>query len=233
MPSTATFQVKEYGKRNKRILFMLGGWKTKQFLYAIPAKILAWKGYHCIVYTYEPSVLSPDVARTRESFHAIQSDILQRIHTLKEQGRHEFSIFGFSLGSVIACMAADIEPSVSKVVLNTASTSVAATVWSWDNRAPGFKQSLLEQGYTLEKLEQEWYGLAPAHNIEHFNGKQVLMYLAVRDTVVPYTQGKQLAAMMRNKEIPLEIIINKRGIHVVAGILNIYRIGRYARFLDS
>lgn len=212
---------------------MLGGWKTKQFLYYLPAKILAWKGYHCIVYTYEPAVLSPDVARTRESLHAIQDDSIQQIKMLKEQGVKDFSIFGFSLGSVIACMVADKEPAVSKVILNTSGASLAASVWSWDNRAPGFKQSLLDQGYTLEKLEQAWYALAPAHNIEHFHDKQVLMYLAVRDTVIPYTQGKQLAALMRNKEVSFELITNKRAVHAVAGIFNIYRIKRYLRFLQA
>lgn len=212
---------------------MLGGWKTKQFLYCIPAKILARKGYHCIVYTYEPSVFSPDVVRTRESLHAIQNDILKRIETLKGKGVASFALYGFSLGSVIGCMVANKEPSITKVVLNTVGTSMAAAVWTWDDRLPGFKQSLIDQGYNVEKLKQAWQDTAPEHNINNFHDKQVLMYLAVRDIVIPYDQGRQLAALMRNQEIPLELTINKFGGHAISGVLNLYAIRRYLRFLKS
>lgn len=233
MTSIAKFQVKEYGSQHQKVLFMLGGWKTKQFLYALPAKILARKGYRCIVYTYEPSIFSPDVTRTRESLHAVKDDILQRIEALKAKGIKDFSLYGFSLGSVIGCMAANNEPLITKIVLNTVGTSMAAAVWTWDNRAPGFKQSLVDQGYDLEKLEDAWRTVAPAHNIGNFHAKRVLMYLAAHDVVIPFAQGKQLAAMMRNQEAPLELHINKYGGHAIAGVFNIYRMKKYLRFFES
>lgn len=232
MELSVDFQVGEHGTKNKKVLFILGGWKTKQLLYFIPAQILAWKGYRCIVYTYEPSVLSPDVPRTREALHVIQDDIIQRIKVLKEEGIDDFSIYGFSLGSVISCMVADKEPAISRVILNTTGVSLAAAVWSWDDKMPGFKQSLIEQGYTLKKLEQEWYDLAPTNNVENFRDKQVLMYLAINDQVIPYTLGKQLAAQLRTQEVLLELITNKHGSHATAGMLNVYRVKRYLRFLQ-
>lgn len=232
MQTIATFQVAEFGRKNKKVIFILGGWKTKQWLYVIPATLLKLNGYRCIVYTYDPSVLSPNVDQTRESMISIRDAILAKIAEMKEQGGKDFSLFGFSLGAVLACMVADKDREISKVILNTVGASFAASVWSWDDRMPGFKRSLQSQGYTLEKLERSWHDLAPVHNLGNLGDAKLLIYIARQDKVIPYDQGKRFVAAVRNKELSHQLIVNKWGSHAVAGMLNFLRFHKNLTFLQ-
>lgn len=225
------YQIKEYGKQHTKVVFLLGGWKTKQWLYVLPAILLSRRGYRCIVYTYDKSVLSPDVERTSRSLQTIRDAVLAHIAELKKQGISSFSLFGFSLGAMLACMIANKSSDVTKAVLNTVGASLAATVWSWDDKMPGFKKSLQSQGYTLEKLEDSWHDLAPANNIANLTNAPILVYLAQHDKVIPYAQGQQFITELQRKMLPHKLIINRWGSHSVAGVYNILNIGRYDQFL--
>jgi predicted esterase len=225
------YRIKEYGRQHAKVIFLLGGWKTKQWLYILPAILLSRRGCRCIVYTYDKSVLSPDVERTNRSLHAIRDAVLAHIAELKTQGATSFALFGFSLGTMLACMIANKSSDIKKIVLNTVGASLAATVWSWDDTMPGFKKALQSQGYTLEKLEDSWHDLAPANNLTNLNHVQILIYLAQHDQVIPYTLGRQFVTALQRKKLPHKLIINRWGSHSVAGAYNILNIGRYDQFL--
>lgn len=227
------FKTMEHGTRHKRVVFMMGGWSYRLFYLWPVAKLLAFNGFHCISYCYDYDVLSPDYVKTRQSMLAITDDVLRRIAQLKKQGKADFAIFGTSLGTVPAVLVANKLPEVSKVVLNTTSSDMAKTIWSWDNIKAGFKQTLLNNNITLQQLIKEWKPISPIYNIDNFKDKKVLALLVTKDVVTPYKLGQELVSAMRAKSANVEVALDEQHVHSVSGLLNLVKPRLYMRFLKD
>ena len=202
-------------------------------MYWLPARILVRNDYYCIVYAYDNDVFSPDSDRTIECLSAVRDGVLNEIRGLKAQGYQEFSIFGFSLGTMIAFMVADRSRDVGKIIVNLTSTDPAEAVWTWDHINVGFKQGLLEQHLTLDKLRRLWAPIAPVHNMSHLQGKQILIYLAKHDRLLPHEQAKEIVNLIRRAGYDFQVVINKYGGHTLAGIWNLINARIYLRFLKN
>jgi pimeloyl-ACP methyl ester carboxylesterase len=226
------YTLRQYGQHHNQVVIFLAGWKTRQWLYWLPAQRLARRGYRCLAYTYDDEVFSPDVERTVKSLQEIKAAVLKQIETLQAVGCDDIALVGFSLGTMLAMMVADESPAVSRVVLNLTGTSPADAVWTWDVINPPFKQALTDQGISLTQLSETWAPLAPSNRLAHLEGKQLLVYLAVRDKVIPHDQGIQLVTEMERLGYKPTVITNAFGGHTIAGIYNLIRIRSYARFLD-
>lgn len=225
------YQVTELGHSNRRIVFLLGGWSTKPWLYWLPAHIIRLSGYRVIVYTYAPNVFSPNVNQTVTSLTTIRDAILGQIANFKAEGHHQFSVIGFSLGSIIAFMVANRSPEITHVVFNLTGTGPAEAAWSWDHLDPGFKQQLLAQNLTLSELTERWSNLAPINNLDHLGGKQILICLAKHDQRIPYNQGRNLLDHFKHAGLQYKLIENQYLGHGAAGILNLLRASTYIKFL--
>lgn len=227
----ALFRTHTYGHKNKPVVFLIGGWTYRPALLWPFALYLARKGFYCVTYTYDNSVFSPDYQKTTADLTTIKNSIVAHIAQLKADGHHTFAIFGTSLGSALASTVANESADVSKIILNTTGGDIAESVWTWDIIKPWFKNDLLGQRVTLAKLKDYWRPISPIYHTNRTVGKKALIYLARKDKLIPYAQGKALAKQLAADGCQCELIINKYLNHQIAGLYNLMRARRYVRFL--
>jgi esterase/lipase len=225
------FHIAEYGKRNDKVVLLLGGWTYQPWLLGMFGRLLALNGYYCIAYTYDDEVFSPDYKKTVTSLVGIKDAILEHIDALKAGGRDTFYVFGTSLGTILATMVANESPDVSKVILNTTGADVAKSVWTWDDVKPWFKNALVKQGLTEQELVEHWRPIAPVSNIRNLRRKPILIYLAQKDRTIPFDQGRVLVSKLDVLGAPYDVVINRSMGHAMAGLFNLANAGRYVKFL--
>jgi len=227
------FQVKEFGKNNKKVIFLLAGWKNRLWQFWWFSKILANHGFYCLTVTYDDEILSPDVTVTVSGLEEVANSILLKIRELEAEGYHDFSVFGTSLGCVLALMVANQSGAVSKVILNNTGGSVAEIVWSWDQVNQGFKKALVQQGFDLSKLEATWEKIAPENNLDNLKSSKLLVYLAKKDEIIPYYLGEKLLAKLKEQNISYKLVINNTLNHSWTGAANLFNSRIYLDFLKS
>ncbi|MEK7571180.1 MAG: prolyl oligopeptidase family serine peptidase [Patescibacteria group bacterium] len=230
MPS---FLKKQYGRKHKKVVFLIGGWTYTPAMLWITAKILESNGYYCITYTYHNEVFSPNTTKTVKELLAIKKAILQQISILKAQGLDSFSVFGTSLGTIPAILVANESSDITKVILNTSGADTAESVWSWDAVIPGFKENLKQQNFTKEQLVAAWKSISPQYNMDNLQGKSILIYLAKKDELIPYEQGERLLQLLQERKYPYEVVVNGWLNHGFTGILNLLNAKRYLHFLTD
>lgn len=230
MPS---FRTLSFGTQNKSVVFMLSGWHTRFWMFWLFAKILELNGFQCILYEYDDDVLSPNTQKTVKSLLSIRDDILHKIEVLKKDGCTEFSIFGTSLGSNISLLVANRSKDISHVILNTTGIDIAETIWSWQSVFPYFKEMLLKNNYTLERLQEEWKPISPRHNIDNLKNKDILVYVSKKDEIIPYYLGKQLLEAFKERNYSYKTIVNTQLNHFFTGVYNLFNCSIYSQFLKK
>jgi 8-oxo-dGTP diphosphatase len=213
-------------------VMLLAGWNTPLWLYALPARWLAWHGFQCHVYAYDSNVFSADAPQTLHRLTAIRDAVVAHVAALKAAGCPDVSVFGFSLGGMLAFMVANHAPAVSRLIGNLVSTGPAEAAWGWDRTRPAFKRQLQANGYTLASLTQLWQPLAPAHNLDNLRSKSLLIYLAKRDQLAPYPHGLQLVELLKARGYYYELSTSPWG-HMLAGLLNLMNMPKNLRFLRT
>jgi hypothetical protein len=227
------FDYKIYGRHNKKVVFLLTGWKNSISQFRLFSYLLSSHGFCCVTYEYEKHVLSPDAKKTKKELLEIKKDILERINKFKREGASSFSIFGTSLGSVIALMVANNSSDVDKIILNLVGADLAEVVWSWNYAERGFKEKLLKNLFTLLKLKVGWRAVSPINNSNNLKDKKILFYCSKKDELIPFIQAKKLAIEFKKRKYDYRLIINKRNKHFGAALINLLNYSRYIRFLDS
>lgn len=222
-----------FGCHNDPVVILLGGWRTKSWLYWATAQILAHSGFCCQVYTYEDGVFSPDAQRTLVSLYTVRDKVLEEIGRLKYQGHRDFSVFGYSLGSPLALMVANNTSDISRIILNTIGSDAAEVTWAWDNVEPDFKQALVGQGLTLERLKELWRPLSPVNNVDRLCGRDILVYLSQCDRLVPYDFGRELVLRLEEVGCHYQVITNSYLGHGLGGFYNLLKAPTYLPFLKS
>lgn len=222
-----------HGKKNKKVIFLIGGWTYKPRLLWLPAIILKRSGYYCITYTYPNDTFSPNYQKTVKDLLEIKKDILLKIKQLKEEGYKTFYVFGTSLGTVLATLVANESSDVSKIILNTTGADTAESVWSWDKINLYFKQDLHKQNITLEKLINHWKPISPQFNMDKLRDKDILIYLSKNDELIPYSQGEKFVEKCKENKYNYRVVINQHLKHGLAGMYNLLNANIYLRFLDE
>jgi|SRR3989344_4001184 len=227
------YHVMEMGKNNKRVIFLLSGWYNKLWMFWLFSKILSLNGYYCITYAYDGDVFSPNTKATTKYFNEIKDEILLKITELKKSGYKDFSIFGTSLGTMLALMIANKSPDISRVVLNTTGIDVSEAVWGWDKVNVSFKKELLQQKLTLKQLKELWSEITPASNINNLKNKKILVYLSIKDEVIPFNLGKHLVSEFEDRHYDYTLITNNKLKHLYTGAYNLINARRYLSFLKN
>lgn len=229
----ASFQMESVGGSSKRAVFLLAGWQNKLWMYRLFAYLLAWNGFYCIICAYDDDVFSPDTEKTVKELLSIRNAVLRKVAQLKDMGITEFSLFGTSLGSMIAILVANASPDVSKVILNTTGLDLAEVVWSWNHGNYYFKRELQSQHFNSEKLRVAWAPINPVNNLDHMHGKKFLVFLSKKDEIIPYELGRQLVDHLREKGVPCHVVVNRTLGHILTGMYNLFNAPLYLSFLKK
>lgn len=227
------YHVIEMGKNNKKVIFLLAGWYNKPWMFWLFSQILSHNGWYCITYTYDGDVFSPNTKATSNYLCDIRDEVLLRINKLKNNGYMDFSVFGTSLGSIVALMVANQSPDITRVILNTTGVDVSEAVWGWEKENVSFKQELLNQNLTLGELKRLWHEITPASNFNKLKNKKLLIYLSLRDEVIPFDLGERLVKEFEKRRYDYTLVTNTRLKHFYAGAYNLLNAGRYLTFLNE
>lgn len=222
------FQTKTYGKDNKKVVLVFTGWSNPQILFWFLGKVLESYGFKAIVYTYSPSILSPNPEQTQKNFRRVVDDAKKRVTSLPKKEQKNLAVFGTSLGSAFAFMLASELPTVKKVIANLIGADLAEIVWSWENM-----QKKLKKKITKEQLQDLWFDLNPINNMETFSNKQLLLYAAEHDEIIPFAEAKKLIGRCKEDHLEYEAIINSRHHHLASATINILRFQTYIDFLQT
>lgn len=229
----ALFTTKTYGQKNKKTIFVFGGIGNSRFIYWFLGNVLSSHGYKTIVYTFDPSLLSPNPSQTRKNFQNIVTDVTKKIKSLPKKEQKDLSVFGTGLGTIPTFMVANEIKTIKKVIANTPPAELNETVWQWDTKKFNYKKQLQTKKVTRKQLHEEWFELNPINNLDTFTDKKVLIYAIEHDDIIPYDQTLQLIKQLEKEEIPFEATINSRHKHVVGSILSLVRYQVYLRFLAA
>lgn len=228
------FHKKEYGKENKKVIFLLAGWGNTIKDFSPVSSILSLFGYHCITYAYDPSILNPHVDETIAHVFAIRDIILKDIQYVTAKGKIPFAIFGTSLGTVIALLVAGKSKSIKKVILNLSGATIGDSIWGWgDTMFPEFHESFRKNNITLFKLRKKWRPINPIESIHSLKKKDILLYVAKKDDIIPYSQAKMLIREMKRKNISFTLHANYYLNHYWSAFANLFYFPRYIRFLKK
>ncbi|OGC61217.1 hypothetical protein A2890_03040 [candidate division WWE3 bacterium RIFCSPLOWO2_01_FULL_53_14] len=231
---TPKFEINVRGQENKRVVFLLAGWGIPIWIHWPPAKFLSDHGFCCITYAYDYDVCSADPKETVPFLTSVRDDILHRIRQLKREGHRDFSVFGSSLGSVVALMVANSSPDVSRIVLNTAGADPAEILWTsrW-HKLSKLKERLEKEGMTLGRLRELWAPVDPINNIDHLDGKHLLVCLSKPDHVISYSLGEELVRELKRIGSDCRVTVNEHLGHVETAAYNLLKIDSYLPFLKG
>lgn len=228
------FKTKEFGKKNEKVIFLLAGWYMKLWSLWPLATILEKNGYYCICYAFDNNVISPNVPQTVENMLLIKNDILSKINALKKDGHKHFTIGGASLGTIIAILVANESKDISKIVLNTTGADPALNVWISGMTKDKFKKKVMNQGYTLKKLQQAWRPIIPIYNMDNLKDKKFLIYLSKKDKAIPYEEnGRRLIQELDKRGYDYQLIVNTKFGHLSTTFYNVFKPSVYLKFLNN
>ena len=228
------YSSKTFGEKSKKVIFLLTGWGGAIFQHSFIAYLLQLNGYRVIVYSYDKSILSPNIKETLTNCNLVKEDVKKRIKELKKEGVSRFYLFGNSLGSLLSLtIANEIPQDISKIILNLIGADLAETVWSWGEvrRLAWFKESLVAQEITLSELKQTWKFLSPINNTDNLKGRPILLYNSTRDELIPIEQTQKIAQKLTG--ITSVKTITNHSSHKISLISNFLKFSVYLKFLRS
>ncbi len=227
------FEIKQktYGKKNDRVVIVLGGWGTTQGQLWLLGHLLASYKFKAIIFTYSKDILSIYPDTTSKHIHEVVDQVGQTITSLPAKQQKNVSLFGMSLGTNIAFLVAN-EKKIEKMVINLSGGDFAETIWALDKVAPEIKAGFEKEHITLTKLKRKWSTLSPLNNIDGLKTKEVLLYLAKKDEFIPFSHQKNLLDALQSKT-KVDAYLNERHGHLVSSIINLLRFQVYIRFLQA
>ncbi len=226
-----SIQIKEYGKSYQKTVIILGGWKTTQLQLWILGQLLSSYHFKTIIFTWDADILTSDPELSLERFTQVKNRVIATITTLPQSQQKHVSLFGISQGTIIAAMITQDIKGIEKIILNLSGSDLAEIIWSWDKSIKGFKKQMLRKGVTLPKLKKIWSPLSPLNNLKDSGVKDILLYMAVHDELIPYNLQEDLLKGLQANNISVEALVNERHSHLKSAIVNLLRFPVYINFL--
>jgi esterase/lipase len=222
------------GSKNKKVVFLLAGWKSKLSAFWSVAQLLRLNGFYTITYAYESEILSPQFEQTRTAMLEVKERILKEIEELKKQGYNDFSIFGTSLGASLALMVADNSSDVRRVILNLTGSDLPKVVWEWGEKLnKEFHTYFKKHDISFEELENSWKVISPENNINNLKGKKILLFLAQKDRIIPYKFGEDFVKKLQKNNYDHILKVTPFGAHSLVGMYNFLKFKTYLDFLKD
>lgn len=216
-----------------KAVILLSGWRATQAQYWLFSTLIALQGYHCLTYTYDKEILNPNPQRTVKNVTNVVADIVTEVTRLHKHGVHDITLFGTSLGSVLAILAAKQAPQVDTIILNTSGYDIAKIIWSWDSFVPHFKKQIVDQGINLKQLSQAWTRINPKNNLIGLTTKKVLLLSSQVDTVIPFEQAEKLFRALTKVNRSTRFVVTSTFGHLSFGAINLLRAAQYVRSIQG
>ena len=214
------FRVKEFGLENKKIVFFFTGMGTRRWLYTWPINRMVKQGFRVVTFDFEPLIVHKrDPDTWLNVIEAVVKTVREIVNDLKQSGINDFSVFGFSMGTLPAIKSAATIPEIQKAVIMLTYGSVAENVWSWWFIRPA-KIRALKLGYTMTSLDKKLAPLTPVANAPKLKGKKLLLYISHKDKIIPYEQASQFKDALESAGVDFTLIENKRFGHNLSGLNN-------------
>jgi hypothetical protein len=233
------YSVRRFPNKNKKVIFILGGWGNSLVLYLPLIKLFNSYGYYCIFYSFKKSCFTWEVVNTVNNFKTIKASVLNEITRLKKENYSSFSIFGTSLGSALAIFIANSSKDIARIILNLVGDDIAEIAWSWNVnrlwrlRFASFKKELIKKNMTRKKVKEIWQEIAPINNLTNFKNKKILVYLAKKDKIIPYGCGQKLIKEFKDRKLSFILCENNFFGHLSSAIYNLIRFNIYLNFLKN
>jgi esterase/lipase len=144
-------------------------------------------------------------------------------------------VLGTSLGGIAAFMCANDNKKVKKIILLVPGERLSVSTWE-GIRTQNIRESFEKQGISLEKLKFLWKDIEPVNNIDHLQGKKIMIFNSISDSIIPYDQSKSLIKELRKRELDVKVVTNWQfGHHGTIGSVYFWK-SRYRmirKFIDQ
>ena len=165
-------------KNSSKAYVLLSPWHAdKSTFYFLKNKIIK-AGFSCILYSFIPDILSPDVEGTRKYFEDIEKKIKNDLVEFKKQHNiKSFVVVGFSLSCVTASMVSSSNELVDGVIFIAPGITLTEPMW-YGLRTKNIRKIMEKNGVTPVCLKNQWDNLAPGKYVQGFKNKQVKILLS-------------------------------------------------------
>jgi len=222
-------QTKIYGEKNHSIVLVFAGWEIKNWHLFLLGHLLASYNFKAIIFSWDKEILTDDARLTLSRYEEIKTTAITTISSLPKKEQKNIAVFAMGQAGIVALMVANNLPSVTKIIFNLVGANFPEIIWHNDR----IKEELIKKHLTLPKLKKIWSQLSPINNVEKLNAKEILIYLASRDTVIPFNEQEAFLHELQKKDHKIEAIINTRHKHEVSRIVNLLRFRVYINFLQK
>lgn len=212
---------------------IFAGWEMRQWQLWLLGQLFTSYGFKSIILTWDVSILTSDPELTLERYMAVKNKCLEIISHLPKRQQQHISLFGMSQSAGLTMMVANAVPRLENIVLNLPGADLAEIAWTWDEVVPELKKSLRKKKISLKTLKEVWAPLSPINNLTHLKVKKILVYLARRDELIPFSQQEQLVSALKAHHVKVTGLINTRHHHLLSTIINLLKFDVYMSFLKG
>jgi alpha-beta hydrolase superfamily lysophospholipase len=214
---------------SNKVLFALHGWRgSTSHLTRLADRFR--QDYTVVLLSYPDSILSSDPKETIRCFGRITDKVKSLVDRFEKHGKHEYYVFGVSLGAYLSVYLSNRVPVFRSLVLSLPGASLARIVWE-SIATQDIKQDLIDRKYNYDRLKNEW------RDIE-LNGIAarripVLMFMSKDDMLVDYGNQVDLLKLLRSKGSSVKSVLYKNLGHYLSALKSMGDTGTIQRFLEG
>lgn len=173
------------------------GWHTE--IYHMKRLYPNFDGQHKIIYQLPNSIISSDLEKAEESIEFIINKINEDI-----EANNINTVYGISLGTCPAIYAANHSKSVENLILSLPGDEIADVIWkSWITKH--IKRRAERKDLTKEDYDRIFDQYDPVNNLDNLQGKEIYIYVAKSDKVIPYENAMNLIEEMRKRNLNIHV----------------------------
>lgn len=224
------FDKQQFGSSRQKVIFFIGGYRTRIATYAPLYWIMNLLGYQIYAYVLDSKmVVASNIKTYVGQVQAVQQDIAATLSKLPKNAKAY--TMGNSLGSESALYALKHTPQLKAAVLVTARGSIARYIWR-TTAGQRFKPAY-EDTYDFTRLAREVESVEPLNELDRIGTRPVYMYYSDADKVIPVANTKLLIKGLQNADIHLKIRHYRHIGHFVAAFAGLGAFWRWHRFFNK
>lgn len=193
------FERRQFGKSKRRVLFFIGGYRTKIGMYTPFYWLAQLLGYRVYAYVLDSqTVVSSNIMNYVGQIEAVQQDIAKTLKSLPQE--IPAYVMGNSLGSESALYALKHTPQLRAAALITVRGSIARFIWK-SEAGKSFKPAYINNKYDFTKISQELSPAEPIKDMELIGDRPVYVVYSKADKVIPESNTQLLLDALDNPKV--------------------------------